>query len=68
MRAGGLRVLALLLTSAFLSACTGQEAARQENMGAPVIADILGDPAQCLGQELTLSGEVGNTLSSRRLW
>lgn len=59
------RLLGLLLASALLVACANQEAAREGKLRDTTVADILGNPERYLGQELTLSGEVGNALSSR---
>lgn len=57
--------LALLLIGAALTACTGQDASREDAPGATSIAEILADPAQYRGQQLTLSGEVSGVLSAR---
>lgn len=59
------RILTLLLASALLVACGGQGAEREAGAEGTSVADILADPARYRGQQLTLSGEVSNALSSR---
>jgi hypothetical protein len=59
------RVLALLLAGALLAACAGRGAEREAGTEGTSVADILADPARYQGQQLTLSGEVSNALSSR---
>jgi hypothetical protein len=58
-------VLVLLLMSALLAACTGQDTSREDVPEAITIPDILADPAQYHGRQLTLSGEVSSVLSPR---
>jgi hypothetical protein len=55
----------LLLMSALLVACANQDTSREDAAGAITVADILADPVQYRGQQITLSGEISSVLSSR---
>lgn len=59
------RLLVVLLVSGLLAACTGAERGADEGGAGISVSAVLADPERYRGQQLTLSGEVSNALSSQ---